>query len=162
MCGSDDFDGFFRADFPALVAFLCKVGFELETARDAAAEAMLHALEAWPTLDDPRAWVRAAAGRLLTGPGEARPDWRLHAAPQDDEELAAVLDRHDRLLALLAGLPDQQRKVLSWSLDGFTPAQIAKALRIAPATVRSNLRHVRERLKRDHRAGAPGERDGEG
>jgi RNA polymerase sigma-70 factor (ECF subfamily) len=52
--------------------------------------------------------------------------------------------------------------ILAWSLDGFTPAQIAQALRIAPATVRSNLRHVRERLRR-HRAAPPGDqRDREG
>ncbi|WP_410673289.1 RNA polymerase sigma factor [Amycolatopsis sp. cmx-4-68] len=162
MCAGDDFDAFFRADFPGLVAFLCKAGFEVETARDAAAEAMLHALEAWPTLEDPRAWVRRVAGRLLDGTGEARADWTRAGDPQDDEKLAALVDQHAGLIGLLASLPGQQRMVLAWSLDGFTPAQIAQALRIAPATVRSNLRHVRERLRR-HRAAPPGDqRDREG
>jgi RNA polymerase sigma-70 factor (ECF subfamily) len=148
VCGGDDFDAFFRADFPALVAFLCKAGFEVETARDAAAEAMLHALEAWPNLEDPRAWVRRVAGRLLDA--------------ADDEKLAALVDQHAGLIGLLASLPGRQRMILAWSLDGFTPAQIAQALRIAPATVRSNLRHVRERLRR-HRAAPPGDqRDREG
>jgi DNA-directed RNA polymerase specialized sigma24 family protein len=162
VCGGDDFDAFFRADFPALVAFLCKAGFEVETARDAAAEAMLHALEAWPTLEDPRAWVRRVAGRLLDAAGDARADWPQAGDPQDDEKLAALVDQHAGLIGLLASLPGRQRMVLAWSLDGFTPAQIAQALRIAPATVRSNLRHVRERLRR-HRAAPPGDqRDREG
>jgi DNA-directed RNA polymerase specialized sigma24 family protein len=162
VCAGDDFDAFFRADFPALVAFLCKAGFEVETARDVAAEAMLRALEAWPTFEDPRAWVRRAAGRLLDAADGERADWSPGGDAQDDGQLAALADRHAGLLDLLASLPGQQRMVLAWSLDGFTPAQIASALRIAPATVRSNLRHVRERLKR-HRAASPGDqRDTEG
>ncbi|MEU0788713.1 sigma-70 family RNA polymerase sigma factor [Amycolatopsis sp. NPDC005961] len=162
MWADDDFDAFFRADFPPLVAFLCKAGFEAELARDIAAEAMLHALEAWPTLEDPRAWVRRVAGRLLDAVDDARTDWTAAGDPQDDEKLAALVDQHAGLIDLLASLPGQQRLVLAWSLDGFTPTQIAKALRIAPATVRSNLRHVRERLRR-HRAAPPGDqRDREG
>lgn len=156
MGAGDDFDAFFRAEFAPLVAFLCKAGFEVETARDVAAEAMLHALEAWPTPEDPRAWVRRVAGRLLDAAGGARTDWTLAGDPQDDEKLAMLVDQHAALLDLLAALPGQQRMVLAWSLDGFTPSQIAHALRIAPATVRSNLRHVRERLKR-HRAAPPGD-----
>ncbi|MCR6483141.1 sigma-70 family RNA polymerase sigma factor [Amycolatopsis sp. OK19-0408] len=156
MCAGEDFDAFFRADFPPLVAFLCKAGFEVETARDVAAEAMLHLLEAWPTAEDPRAWVRRVAGRLLGHGGDARADWSLAGDPHDDEALAVLVEPHADLIDLLAALPDQQRMVLTWSLDGFTPTQIARALRVAPATVRSNLRHVRERLRR-HRAASPGD-----
>lgn len=161
MCADDDFDAFFRADFPPLVAFLCKAGFEVETARDVAVEAMLHALEAWPVAEDPRAWVRRVAGRLLDAVDDARADWTPDD-PQDDEKLAVLVDQHAGFIDLLASLPGQQRMVLAWSLDGFTPTQIANALSIAPATVRSNLRHVRERLRR-HRAAPPGDqRDREG
>ncbi|MGW3967439.1 RNA polymerase sigma factor [Amycolatopsis sp. NPDC005003] len=156
MCGHDEFDAFFRADFPALVAFLCKAGFEVETARDVAAEAMLHALEAWPIAEDPRAWVRRVAGRLLDTPGDARADWTPAGDQRDDEQFAGLVEQHAGLIDLLATLPDKQRMVLAWSLDGFTPSQIAEALRIAPATVRSTLRHVRERLRR-LRAARPGD-----
>ena len=156
MCGHDEFDAFFRADFPALVAFLCKAGFEIETAREVAAETMLHALEAWPTPEDPRAWVRRVAGRLLDVPGDPRADWTTAGEPREDEELAGLVEPHAGLIDLLASLPGKQRMVLAWSLDGFTPSQIAEALRIAPATVRSTLRHVRERLKR-LRAAQPGD-----
>jgi DNA-directed RNA polymerase specialized sigma24 family protein len=156
VCGHDEFDAFFRADFPALVAFLCKAGFEVETARDVAAEAMLHALEAWPIVEDPRAWVRRVAGRLIDAPGDVRTDWGPAGDPRDDEELAGLVEQHAGLIDLLAALPGKQRMVLAWSLDGFTPSQIAEALRVAPATVRSTLRHVRERLRR-LRAVRPGD-----
>jgi DNA-directed RNA polymerase specialized sigma24 family protein len=156
VCADDDFDAFFRADFPQLVAFLCKAGFEAELARDIASEAMLHAFEAWPPLEDPRAWVRRVAGRLLAAVHDARADWTPDGDPAEDEKLAALVDQHAELIDLLASLPGRQRMVLAWSLDGFTPTQIATALRIAPATVRSNLRHVRERLRR-HRAARPGD-----
>jgi RNA polymerase sigma-70 factor (ECF subfamily) len=148
--GDDDFDAFFRADFPRLVAFLCKAGFEVETARDVATEAMLHAYEAWPILEDPRAWVRRTAGRLVDAPDQVRDEW---APLGGDERLAALVEQHSQIIRLLADLPEQQRMVLTWSLDGFTPAQIAKALKLSPATVRSNLRHVRMRLRRHY--GAP-------
>jgi len=154
VCGYDDFDAFFRADFAHLVAFLCKAGFEAETARDIATEAMLHAFEAWPTIEDPRAWVRRTAGRLLAGSEHVRDEWTPFPGG-DSDELAALVEPHSQIIRLLADLPDQQRMVLMWSLDGFTPAQIAKALNLSPATVRSNLRHVRERLKRHHGAARP-------
>jgi DNA-directed RNA polymerase specialized sigma24 family protein len=159
--GIEEFDAFFREDFAPLVAFLCKAGFEVETARDVAAEAMVHALEAWPTPEDPRAWVRRVAGRLLDAPEDARADWTLAGDPRDTRKLASLVDQHAHLIDLLAVLPGRQRMVLAWSLDGFTPAQIAQALRIAPATVRSNLRHVRERLQRHHAAPPDEKRDRE-
>ena len=161
MWGHDEFDAFFRAEFPPLVAFLCKAGFEVETARDVAAEAMLHALEAWPVAGDPRAWIRGVAGRLSDAAGDARADWSLAGDPRDDEELAALVEKHAGLIDLLASLPGRQRMVLAWSLDGFTPAQIAEALRITPSTVRSTLRHVRERLRRQQGARPGGHRDRE-
>lgn len=95
MCADNDFDAFFRADFPPLVAFLCKAGFEVEIARDVAVEAMLHALEAWPVPEDPRAWVRRVAGRLLDTADDPRADWAADD-PQDDEKLAVLVDQIGR------------------------------------------------------------------
>ncbi|MFJ9782630.1 helix-turn-helix domain-containing protein [Amycolatopsis sp. NPDC101161] len=157
----DDFDDFFRAEFPRLVAFLCKAGYEVEMARDVATEAMLNALEAWPAIKDPRAWIRRVAGRLVDTAGDARAGWPP-GGPQDDEKLAMLVDDHAGFIDLLASLTGQQRMMLAWSLDGFTPAQIAQALRIAPADVRSNLRHVRERIRRHRAAPLGDQRDREG
>ncbi|MFD9959809.1 RNA polymerase sigma factor [Amycolatopsis sp. NPDC058986] len=150
MRADDDFDTFFRAEFPALVGFLCKIGTEVIVARDVAADAMLLAYESWSSIEHPRAWVRGVAGRLATerarfdaGP---RADWFPPAEPADDK-LVTLVAQHAEIVDLLSVLPRQQRTVLAWLLDGFTPAETAQALKISPATVRSHRRHARERLR---------------
>ena len=60
----EDFDQFFRREFGALVAFVRKLGFELEDARDAAAEAMKDAYRNWARLETPLPWIRVAAQRV--------------------------------------------------------------------------------------------------
>ncbi|GAA4553217.1 RNA polymerase sigma factor [Amycolatopsis samaneae] len=150
MRADDDFDTYFRADFPQLVGFLCKLGTEVEMAYDVAADAMLLASESWPSIEHPRAWVRGVAGRLAAerssfdvGP---RAGWIPLPEPADDK-LTALVAQNAEIIELLSVLPPQQRTVLVWLLDGFTPAETAEALKISPATVRSHRRHARERLR---------------
>ncbi len=146
------FDGFFRGDFPRLVAFLCAGGLGPGTAREVAVEAFVQETGAWPPPGDPRAAVRLTATRLA-----AEQTWFDDGVPSADppgDRLAAVVERTARGVELLSTLPETQRTVLTWSLDGFSPAAIASALGMAGTTVRSNLRHARERLK--HRLGLAG------
>lgn len=134
--GVDEFDGFFRAEFPPLVAFGCKLGLDPAAAREAAADALLQEAQVWPPPDDPRARVRLGV-RWFAG----------EQVPADDG-LTALVERNALGVELLATLPDTQRTVLAWSLDGFAPAAIGTALGMPASTVRSNLRHARERLNR--------------
>lgn len=53
--------------------------------------------------------------------------------------------RHE-ILRLLAGLPPRQRQVLAWTLDGYTPAEIAEVLAITPEAVRASLMKARRAL----------------
>lgn len=133
--GVDEFDGFFRAEFPPLVAFGCKLGLDPAVAREAAVDALSHEAQVWPT-GDPRARVRVAVQGFA---GEHVPA---------DDGLTALVERNALGVELLATLPDTQRTVLAWSLDGFAPAAIGTALGMPASTVRSNLRHARERLNR--------------
>ncbi|MGV9503622.1 RNA polymerase sigma factor [Streptomyces sp. NPDC003642] len=59
-----------------------------------------------------------------------------------------------RIRDVLALLPTRQAQVLLLSADGWTSLQIARALHVQEATVRSNRRHAKkfilERLPRDH------------
>ena len=43
-------------------------------------------------------------------------------------------------------LPERQRHVFAWHLEGFSCGQIAKIEQMTEATVRSHLRHARDRL----------------
>lgn len=139
------FDGFFRSDFPRLVAFLCAGGLGPGTAREVAVEAFVQETGTWPPPGDPRVAVRLTAVRLA-----AEQTWFDGGAPTADppgDRLTSVVERNARGVELLSTLPETQRTVLTWSLDGFSPAAIASALGMAGTTVRSNLRHARERLK---------------
>jgi RNA polymerase sigma-70 factor (ECF subfamily) len=150
------FEEFYRADHARLVTFLIKLGFDRELAADAAEEAMLAVLQCWSDVRNPRAYVRAAARhaaihqverdrerlpRSIAG-GWSTPE---HADPFDGVDEA--MDALNLMTRLLGRLPEKQRLIFAWHLDGFTNIEIAHYLEMRPATVSSNLRHARNRLR---------------
>lgn len=160
MQGEDEeFDAFFRRDYAMLVRHLALLGYDVQIAKDAAQQAMTQAYERWATILDPRAWVRSVAKRM------ASRLWQQEALQQQRAVVAA--ERRDTMepepldpyrqwelkedqraiLDALRALPQRQQEVMAWSLDGFRPAEIAEHLDMAPATVRSHLRHARAALK---------------
>lgn len=148
----EDFAEFFRREFGALVAFVRKLGFELEDARDAAAEAMKDAYRSWERIDRPLAWIRVAAQRIALKQARRQRQGARHALQvwAGSRGLAAdqleEIDGQLRLLTLLSSLPAQQREVVAWYLDGFGTDEIARNLGISEATVRSTKRHARNLL----------------
>lgn len=89
VVGHDEFGDFFHAEFPLLTGFLCKTGFDLDPARDAAAEAMLNAYEDWRTITHPRSWVRRVGYRRAKEQTAARGDWAF--ADEAQEVCLAIL-----------------------------------------------------------------------
>jgi RNA polymerase sigma factor (sigma-70 family) len=152
----EDFDEFFRADLPQLIGFLVHAGWNWEDARDAAAEAMLSVYQGWVEIDHPRAYVRKAAIRIATAQRRRDRERTLRSirgtpTPEQTDPYPLLDDRMDaarRLAALLKQIPDKQRLVLIWSLDGFTNTEIAEHLDMHPGTVASNLRHARDCVRR--------------
>ena len=148
-----EFDEFFRADRVPLEAFLCAAGFDREDAQDAAAEAMMYAYRRWASVRSPRAWVRKVAIRIAVRNAQrvrestARAMDLIHPQRYDLSGPMAEVDERLRLLDLLKVLPPRQREVIAWSLDGFSAAEIAEQTGLAPATVRSTLRHARRKLR---------------
>ena len=146
------FDDFYRRQFVRLIGFMITMGATPVEAEDAAQEAMKSALIAWPGLRDPRAYVRQAAtgaffrsrNRDRDRPGRESEAARLHhrtvAEVVFDDEVRLVLD-------LLRGLPPAQREVMAWTVDGYSPAEIATFTGKNPATVRTNLGHARKALR---------------
>jgi RNA polymerase sigma-70 factor (ECF subfamily) len=155
-CRVGGFDGFYEEDFPLLVGFLCKSGFEREVARDAASDAMLCAFEEWDSIRSPAAWVRRVGFRKATEQVRRTRDGVQRAMRSDwacldeyaEDKLIALFDQARLVVSVLARLPERQRVAMAWSLDGFSDVETAEELGIEPSTVRSHLRHARERLKR--------------
>ncbi len=154
---SDDFDAFFTDDFPRLTGFLITLGYGSGLAQECAAEAMIKAHEKWLELDNPRAWIRKVASnyalrqsmRDIDGVRRAvEGGWLQPATSPDPTRIVEVRMQREELLK---SLPDRQREVMAWTLDGFDPTEIADALGLPPDTVRSNLRHARDKLKKQYK-----------
>lgn len=153
MC-TDAFDDFFRHEFGPLVGFLRRAGFEPKLAEDSAAEAMTRAYERWATINSPARWVRQTAHRVACGQVVRDREGVRRAIAggftvfaHHDVDVAGIRDERNELLELLDQLPDQQRQVVALHLEGFNTTEISEHLEVCRATVRSNLRHARERLK---------------
>jgi RNA polymerase sigma factor (sigma-70 family) len=157
VCILEDFDEFFRAELPRLVRFLIHLGWGWEESRDAAAEAMLSAYQGWTEIEYPKAYVRTAAHRIA-GHQHKRDQDRIQRSiqagvvtPEQTDPypiLDDALDSLTRLTELLEKVPEKQRLVLVWHLDGFTNTEIADHMEIPPATVASHLRHAKRRVRR--------------
>ena len=122
---------------------------------------MIRAYDRWASIQRPAAWARIVASRELVRcrasireePSEEATECALILRPSTD--IAEWEARHD-ILQVIRLLPPRQRQVIAWTLDGYTPAEIAEELKITPEAVRSNLmkarRTVSERLR--HSGGA--------
>jgi RNA polymerase sigma-70 factor (ECF subfamily) len=136
---SEGFDAFFADDFPRLVGFLISLGYEPGLAQDVAAETMLKTHERWQEIEQPRAMRDLDGVRRAVEGG-----WLSPVAGHDPTRIVEARLQREQLLK---ALPDRQREVMAWTFDDFEPTEIADALGLPPETVRSNLRHAREKLK---------------
>ncbi|MGP4009886.1 RNA polymerase sigma factor [Streptomyces sp. 4N124] len=109
-------------------------------------------LPRWNKIRSPRAYCRLAAERAYVNT-----EVRLRKAPdaaargfwgpaqQSATDAYEGLERDDALRHLRR-LDQEQRRVMAFLYDGYTPKEIAKLLDKKPDTVRSNIRHARNRL----------------
>ncbi|MFF3403517.1 RNA polymerase sigma factor [Streptomyces sp. NPDC002659] len=148
------FDVFYRAEFADIVRNLCRGGVRREEAEDAVQEAMSRVLAKWPTdCSCPAAWVRKAAwNAFYTKVGRDRKRHQLETLNARRECRTPVPvgepDEKERVLRLIDQLPPRQREVLALAYDGRSIQEIAEQLGLKPGTVRSNLRHARETLRK--------------
>lgn len=147
------FIAFYRRFVPTLVAFLVWQGARLDVAADIAQDTMIKAYQRWSEIHHPESWARRVASRAF-----ARHIARVPDPSPDPPEHSSLLptptnvqeweQRHE-VLRLLARLPPRQRQVLAWTLDGYTPAEIAEELGITPEAVRASLMKARRALAED-------------
>ena len=150
---SADFDGFYRAELPRLVALaraLCGVA----VADDVAQEAMLAAYRRWSHVGDlehPEMWVRRACSNLAVSQYrrtlvELRAVTRLAGRPQP-----APLQAHDDAFwTAVRRLPRRQSQAAALRyLYELDVADIARTLEITEGSVKQHLSRARARLARE-------------
>jgi RNA polymerase sigma factor (sigma-70 family) len=92
-----------------------------------------------------RAASHVAMAVRLPKAGEAADE--LPDCAADPESAAVAQDRHSRLLAAVRELPLVTRQIVTLTLEGFGPGEIAAALGITANAVSIRLTRARERLR---------------
>ncbi|WP_084497393.1 RNA polymerase sigma factor [Nocardia amamiensis] len=143
----EQFSAFYRANIAKLVGFLVTQGARVADATDIAQDTMIQLWQSWSKIQSPLAWARVVAGRELVRRYSA-----LEQDHIDEAEYSALLgcatDVDDWVQSAayqeaLTTLPPRQRQILVWTMQGYSPAEIARELQLKAATVRSNLRKAR-------------------
>lgn len=146
-----EFVTFYEGDFNPLVGLLIRSGASRDEAQDFAQEAMQVTLTSWPTVRSPKAFVRTVALRAL------RRSWKVTERDVNtgkrvaEDALAATFDANEDIeeaVRMLQALPKAQRVAFALHYDGYGHAEIAEITGQRRDTVRSNLRHARQKLLR--------------
>lgn len=153
MFGDDSFKKFFHAEYRSVIRFLMSTGACRQDAEEAAADAFRDAERQWKSIRAPKAWIRRVAGRKLPETGrrpesavsleELGVDAQTASGLEPAEQVAAI----ETVLAALRRLPDKQREVMAWTIDGYTPSEIAEHLHEPAANIRQNIKRARENLR---------------
>jgi RNA polymerase sigma factor (sigma-70 family) len=144
---AEQIEDFFRRYWAGLVRSLLREGADRWEAQDAVAEAIREALRRWSELTHPVAWVRTAARShwLKQRRGAGHGDEVLVADVSElgpgcaDPELDAY-ELREWFAGVLAQLPPARREALELSVQGLTPAEIARLVGKTPEAVRTALK----------------------
>jgi RNA polymerase sigma factor (sigma-70 family) len=85
--------------------------------------------------------------KAVRAPKSDEVDEALPATGEDPESVAVAQDSHARLLAAVRELPLVSRQVVTLTLEGFGPGEIAAALGISANAVSIRLSRAREQLR---------------
>jgi RNA polymerase sigma-70 factor (ECF subfamily) len=147
------YDEFFRANFRLIVKVVMEYGARIDEAEDAAAQAAVEVFARWAEVRDPLAYAMKAAlnsfyrSRQREGESHRRAVRALLLSPGPDHDAVLVTGQErSRVVGLLSALPTAQREVMAYTVDGFSPTEMAAMLGKTPEAVRANLRHARKRL----------------
>lgn len=146
-----DFDAFFLAERPRVVALVFALSGDRGHAEDIAQEALLRAYRRWGTVgayDRPGAWVRRVALNLATSARRRRRSERRAVERVAARPPAAVLDLSTtEFWAMVRTLPRQQAVAVALHyLEDERVADIALVLGCAEGTAKAHLYQARAAL----------------
>lgn len=147
---TDEFDAFYGRSRDRLYRAIALTLGDADIAADAVNEAMTRALERWDKVsgyENASGWVYRVGvnwGRSAQRKSRRKPNKSLGS---DSYEMSVP---EPALAEAVAALPPKYRKVVvARYYMQWTPAEIADALHVPGATVRSRLRRALDRLRRD-------------
>lgn len=152
----EEYCRFYRQEFASLCRFLYHRGAAVDSVSDLAQEAMEELWLQWGTVYAPRSWIRVVASRKCaasrTAAREAQallPRIATDEGGVDEHAHAAfgLSAEEAHVLRVLRQLPDRQALVMAWTLDGYTPAEIAARINSTAGAVRKALFDARNALK---------------
>jgi RNA polymerase sigma factor (sigma-70 family) len=145
-----EYDAFFRIAFPRLVDLLRALGASAEQAQDAAQDALLLILEEGleHSLEFAELIGTTYALRAMANDIRVHRIWHGPAVPRevDGGNPEVRLQHTVDLTEVLAALTPRPRRIIELIYEGYSTEEIARLLRVDPATVRSNLRHARRQF----------------
>lgn len=135
-----------------LVRWLTALGASSVDAEDLAQEALLETWRRWQSLAHPAAYLYAVARNKLTGLMKAQGRYQAAVRAVGRWPGQQHADVHEQLeaewaLPHLLSLPPRQREALVWCFDGVSDKEVAAALGIPEATIRSSRREGRKKLR---------------
>ncbi|MGK5519299.1 RNA polymerase sigma factor [Micromonospora sp. URMC 107] len=148
--GRKDFAEFFRAEYPKLVYTVMRLGATRAEAEDVVGDVLTRLCVRWESIEDPapyayRSVVNGYRSSLRSAGRTVSLDAVGAALPGVDG--LDIGQRERRILEAVGRLPAAQRVVIALHYAGLSNAEIAEETGSVAQTVRSNLRHARERLK---------------
>ena len=147
---SDDaFESAVAPHYSGLVRRLTAVVRDPEAGQDLAQEAYLRAYRAWGRFDgtDPRGWLHTIGLRLAFNERDRRSRWS-GLLGRRSEAPAWVTPEDGDLHEALGSLRREHRAALLLNaIDGYTQAEIAAMLEVAPGTVASWLSRAKAQLR---------------
>jgi len=168
---ADAIDAVWRIESARLIAGLARIVGDIGVAEDLAQDALVAALEQWPTSgvpDNPGAWLMATAkhraiDHVRRGKMQDRKHEQLGRVLEDrqvspESELAAAIDDHvgDDLLSLMFTachpvLTTEARVALTLRLlGGLTTDEIARAFLVSKATIQQRIVRAKRTLAAAH------------
>jgi RNA polymerase sigma factor (sigma-70 family) len=153
---AEEIAAFYDREMPRLVLFVMSLSGSLDghAAADVAQTAFERALPRWPTLRHPKAWLYKVAYNEATARAAAiAREMPTETMPDQPDQMSAALavewrsEQHE-VMAYLQGLALFQRQVMTWTLAGFSDAEIGEALGLSTDAVKQRRRDAKKNLRK--------------
>lgn len=147
---------FYEKEMPRLVLFVKTLSTSLDghAAADIAQTAFERALPRWPALRFPKTWLyRVAYNEAMARIAAIQREMPAEVLPDRPDEMSAALAAEWRaeqrdVMAHLQALAPAQRQVMTWTLAGFSDAEIAEALDLTTGAVKQNRYYAKKNLRK--------------